>query len=738
MRNHNVVRFQFQIFSRVSAELSSELLENGEVCDFLDSLVSAGSPISDVKVSRSKTSAVLRGTWEGLQKCLTQLQKLDGKSEESSAVAARAELQYEGPRISSFPSSKTTSANSTAETEVSGRAQLKDRDLPVEINHSVKVAVDPQIMDWLSANKKDEMQSFVASHTLTQLYWTPQADFVEIHGAQKETVSEVERIFKRFYNAAQHELKQLAMDEKERSPANAAAMADVDYLPPSSEELKTKLTYTSPEGITLIVRHSDITDEQVGAIVNPSNENLEHMSGVAADIAAKAGEELLQDSQNQVNICGELEVGSAVPTRPGNLPCDHVIHTVGPRWTRSSGKRELQLLKYACINSLRLAMQMEVKSIAIPAISAGVFGMPTDLCAQALFDSFEEFSRRNKSSCVREVRFVNIDKPTVDVFCQEFQKRFSLSFKPSRTSSHTQQRRKHPAGLYGLEDEMNDTAAAMQPLPRAFVKETDTEVMEAAYRASQGRGRGRKHQRDQQQRSQLFQHGVGRQQQERTANLHMLVQPTGSHHQGQRHTAGDDEISRQIEAEAVPDDKNEQCSICLGPIQEPKTLPKCKHTFCTLCLEQAFQVKPLCPICQMPYGTVKGNQPKGRMDVKRQGFSLPGHDGNGTVVITYSFRQGVQTKEHPNPGSPYYGTSRTAYLPDTREGNEVLRLLQQAFDAGLVFTIGQSATTGSENQVTWNDIHHKTSIGGGSSQYGYPDPTYLTRVKNELAAKGIK
>ena len=61
----------------------------------------------------------------------------------------------------------------------------------------------------------------------------------------------------------------------------------------------------------------------------------------------------------------------------------------------------------------------------------------------------------------------------------------------------------------------------------------------------------------------------------------------------------------------------------------------------------------------------------------------------------------------------YSGTSRTAYLPDNREGKEVLALLKRAFDARLVFTVGTSVTSGWRNQITWNDIHHKTNISGG-------------------------
>uniref|UniRef100_A0A8C3YVC9 E3 ubiquitin-protein ligase n=1 Tax=Catagonus wagneri TaxID=51154 RepID=A0A8C3YVC9_9CETA len=98
----------------------------------------------------------------------------------------------------------------------------------------------------------------------------------------------------------------------------------------------------------------------------------------------------------------------------------------------------------------------------------------------------------------------------------------------------------------------------------------------------------------------------------------------------------------------------------------------------------------------------------------------------------------VQKKEHPNPGKRFTGTQRTAYLPNNREGNEVLGLLRRAFNQKLIFTVGESRQTGASDVITWNDIHHKTSWCGGPLRHGYPDPDYLKRVKQELKSKGIE
>uniref|UniRef100_UPI00358E6AE2 uncharacterized protein isoform X2 n=1 Tax=Myxine glutinosa TaxID=7769 RepID=UPI00358E6AE2 len=167
-------------------------------------------------------------------------------------------------------------------------------------------------------------------------------------------------------------------------------------------------------------------------------------------------------------------------------------------------------------------------------------------------------------------------------------------------------------------------------------------------------------------------------------------------------------------------------------------LDKCKHSFCKICIDKAFKVKKACPICNTAYGILRGNQPEGTMAVYHDVHAhLPGFDGCGSIEITYKIPSGTQGSEHPHPGRHFVGTVRTAYLPDTKEGNRVLNLLRKAFDQRLIFTVGMSRTTGADNSVTWNDIHHKTSKYGGSLSFGYPDPDYMNRVQEELKAKGI-
>ncbi|XP_023180358.1 E3 ubiquitin-protein ligase DTX3L-like [Xiphophorus maculatus] len=189
---------------------------------------------------------------------------------------------------------------------------------------------------------------------------------------------------------------------------------------------------------------------------------------------------------------------------------------------------------------------------------------------------------------------------------------------------------------------------------------------------------------------------------------------------------------------ASGDSKDDLCPICLDRLIKKKQL-KCKHTFCDECLQASVQhTGPMCPVCKDVFGVMEGDQPDGVMTWINSSSFLPGFSGCGSIMITYTFPNGKQTKKHPNPGQPYQGTTRTAYLPDNEEGQEVLKLLKKAFDQKMTFTVGTSRTSGLDNQVIWNDISHKTSKTGGPQSFGYPDPNYLSKVKEDLKAKGIE
>ncbi|NXP49795.1 DTX3L ligase, partial [Heliornis fulica] len=172
-------------------------------------------------------------------------------------------------------------------------------------------------------------------------------------------------------------------------------------------------------------------------------------------------------------------------------------------------------------------------------------------------------------------------------------------------------------------------------------------------------------------------------------------------------------IYSEAHSRAKTEDDTDVCPICMETYKNKEILKKCNHAFCKNCIAEAMSYKKTCPICNTVYGPMEGDQPPGIMSVRKLATTLPGYPNCDTIQITYDMHSGIQTSNHPNPGKPYSGIFRTAYLPDNREGQEILQLLRRAFNQKLIFTVGQSRTTGAEGVITWNDIHHKTSITGG-------------------------
>jgi len=124
----------------------------------------------------------------------------------------------------------------------------------------------------------------------------------------------------------------------------------------------------------------DITEQTTDAIVNAANAAFQLGGGVAGTIRRKGGPAI----QEECNRIGGTYVGGAVITSGGNLAAKYVIHAVGPI---HGDEHEDSKLKDATLNSLKLADQKGLKSIAFPAISTGIFGFPKDRCATIMLST---------------------------------------------------------------------------------------------------------------------------------------------------------------------------------------------------------------------------------------------------------------------------------------------------------------------------------------------------------------
>jgi len=128
----------------------------------------------------------------------------------------------------------------------------------------------------------------------------------------------------------------------------------------------------------------DITEMETDAIVNAANARLILGGGVAGAIRRKGGPTI----QAECNKIGGTFVGAAVITGSGNLKAKHVIHAVGPRM--GEGQEDAKL-KDATLNSLKVADQNNLKSIAFCAISTGIFGFPIERCAEIMLRTTIEY-----------------------------------------------------------------------------------------------------------------------------------------------------------------------------------------------------------------------------------------------------------------------------------------------------------------------------------------------------------
>jgi O-acetyl-ADP-ribose deacetylase (regulator of RNase III) len=181
------------------------------------------------------------------------------------------------------------------------------------------------------------------------------------------------------------------------------------------------VSHILPGGQTLHLVHGDLTEEQVNAIVNAANAQLAHGGGVAGAIVRKGGSEIQEESLAWVDKHGPVNHDQPAITSAGRLPCRYVIHAVGPVW--GDGDEDAKL-HAAVTGALQVASDHKLSSLALPAISTGIFGFPKHRGARVILDAIVKFLDQNPDSSLREVRVTLIDEPSVTIFAKEFERRW--------------------------------------------------------------------------------------------------------------------------------------------------------------------------------------------------------------------------------------------------------------------------------------------------------------------------
>ncbi len=154
---------------------------------------------------------------------------------------------------------------------------------------------------------------------------------------------------------------------------------------------------------------ADITTLKVDAIVNAANSSLLGGGGVDGAIHRAAGNGLLEECRT----LGGCKAGESKITRGYNLPAAYVIHTVGPVWHEGQ-KGEAELLRNCYLNSLKLASENDLKSIAFPGISTGIYGYPKREAAEIAVKTVSMYLKEHKE--IKEVYFVAFDADSLEIY----------------------------------------------------------------------------------------------------------------------------------------------------------------------------------------------------------------------------------------------------------------------------------------------------------------------------------
>lgn len=162
----------------------------------------------------------------------------------------------------------------------------------------------------------------------------------------------------------------------------------------------------------------DITKQSVDAVVNAANGSLMGGGGVDGAIHKAGGKQILDDCLKIIDAQGRLATGNAVITTGGKLPARHVIHTVGPVWN-SGQKNEAQLLANCYTNSLKLALQHQLKTIAFPNISTGIYHYPKPEAAEIAIHTVTDFLSKHVE--IKQVIFVCFDDENYHLYHQLLQ-----------------------------------------------------------------------------------------------------------------------------------------------------------------------------------------------------------------------------------------------------------------------------------------------------------------------------
>ncbi|NP_001084884.1 poly(ADP-ribose) polymerase family member 9 L homeolog [Xenopus laevis] len=212
-------------------------------------------------------------------------------------------------------------------------------------------------------------------------------------------------------------------------------------LAPFSGSEGSELVYEKKlsEGLRVSVWKGDMTRQNVDAVVNAANEDLKHFGGLALALVKAGGAVIQDESRRHIEKYKKVKSGSIAVTSAGNLPCKMIIHAVGPEWSPGINAKCEQELKEVIRNVLMQVMnESNVRSVAIPAVSSGIFRFPLQRCTEIIASTTKKFCDTETYHKLAEIRFVNIDTITVDAMKAACEGVFGISDQIDRIQSSAQ------------------------------------------------------------------------------------------------------------------------------------------------------------------------------------------------------------------------------------------------------------------------------------------------------------
>ncbi|XP_048839122.1 protein mono-ADP-ribosyltransferase PARP14-like [Brienomyrus brachyistius] len=310
------------------------------------------------------------------------------------------------------------------------------------------------VIKFIQEKKIHTWKNFLTSKD-AEVFFESKRPRIQLNGTQY-SVQEVKSFFQKIVNSLHVDFlkivkpgakkyfleKQDVFNTMILKDTNCMVMLQEDVISEEMvEEVGSLSTYCKvqmPNGLIITVAKADLCKYQADVVVNASNEGLQHIGGLALALLRAAGPQLQDVCNRYRSKNGDLKPGDAIVTEAGNLPCQYVIHAVGPRFSDWDKSTAVRLLRRVVRQALNLVMEKGCRSVAIPAISSGIFGFPLDLCAETIAAVVHEHCVDHVpgNSSLSEIHLVNHDEKTTQAMTEAvkavFGQQVQLMLRPSK------------------------------------------------------------------------------------------------------------------------------------------------------------------------------------------------------------------------------------------------------------------------------------------------------------------